>query len=128
GSGAERDAHVFAAALALAVREGRPHRQGERPALRCAGEPQQQRPYHAHKGDIDGSWVTRQARKGRCMSRFTRYNADGDRPARLDGDAPEHQTADAFDRRTYVISLAGRYASRGNDDIMTVGGARYGGL
>ena len=50
-------------------------------------------------------------------------HAHGHRPPRLDGDAPEHQAADALDRAAHEIGFAGGDAARGDDEIVIGGGS-----
>ena len=59
-------------------------------------------------------------------------HAERHRPARLDGDAPEHELADALDRAAHVVGFAGRNAAGGEHQVVMqrglVDGAREGGL
>ena len=117
----QRDAHVFAAVFFLPVREGGAHRQRHQSLRPRAGQPPQQRLDHPNKRHEHRHRIARQPDESRAVA-STSNDAHCNRPARLDGDAPEHQAADALDRAAHMIGFAGGDAARGDHQVVAGGG------
>ncbi len=86
---------------------------GCEPLGQAAGQRQHSRPYHMDERDEARDGVAGQPDQRRAIDDAHRHG-----PARLDRHPPQHQRADARDRRLDVILLAGRDATGGEDQIV----------
>jgi hypothetical protein len=120
----QRHTDIFPPVFLLSVAERDAHRQRDQPVGPRAGKPTQQWFDYTHEGDEHRDRIARQADKSSAVivSRATDH-AHRHRPPRLDGDTPEHQAADAFDRGAHMIGFAGGDAAGGDDEIVRGGGS-----
>src|SRR5438105_3806335 len=77
---------------------------------RGLSEPQQKGAQAARKQPEHGDRMARQADECGASVRLVQH-AHGDRPARLDGDAPDNQAPDPLDHAAHVVGLASRDAA-----------------